>query len=113
MQDQNKLQNKGYLFPNKNKNKATQPDFVGKANWKGEEISISAWEKISANGEKFLSISLSEKFVKTENGNNNSGNGNVNNGYNNNSNNTNSVRTTNQHPDNDLSEIAALFDDDN
>lgn len=66
MEDQNKLQNKGYLFPNKNKSKSTQPDLTGKINWKGEEISISAWEKVNANGERFLSISLSEKFIKKD-----------------------------------------------
>lgn len=66
MEDQNKLQNKGYLFPNKKKNKNTQPDLIGKVNWNGEEISISAWEKVSGTGEKFLSISLSEKFIRPD-----------------------------------------------
>lgn len=111
MEDQNKLQNKGYLFPNKKKNKNTQPDLIGKVNWNGEEISISAWEKVSATGEKFLSISLSEKFVRpdsdtpvvvTTNNTQRSTNSNVQNG-------SNKLSNTSSHPDNDLDNLQDLF----
>lgn len=59
--------NNGYLYKNKKKNKQNQPDFTGKLNWKGEEISVSAWEKVSPSGEVYLSLAGSEKFVPSAN----------------------------------------------
>lgn len=112
MDEQNKLQNKGYLYPNKNKNKSTQPDLTGKINWEGKEISISAWEKVSSKGDRFLSISLSDKVfdkaIKPDARDNNSST---------NYNNSNSSQqkkadytSTASHPDNSLDELQNLFD---
>lgn len=53
-----KNSNRGYLYPNANKNKPTQPDFTGKLTVDGKEWKINAWENKSPEGKKFLSLSL-------------------------------------------------------
>lgn len=54
-----KKDNRGYLYPNINKNKPTQPDFTGKATIDNKEWRLSAWENVSPDGKKYLSISVS------------------------------------------------------
>lgn len=113
---------KGYLFKNKRKNKQAQPDWTGKINWKGEELSIAAWEKTSQGGEKFLSLALSEVYKGEggENGGNNnsasqSGGGNPQGGqggqnYSSQQYEKKKPNTTAAHPDNDLNELNDLFE---
>lgn len=52
-----KKDNRGYLYPNKNKNKPTQPDFTGKALIDGKEWRIGAWENKTPEGNTYLSLS--------------------------------------------------------
>ncbi len=60
MIEQNKKDNRGYLYPNKNKNKPTQPDYTGKVIVNSKELKISAWENQTPEGNKYLSIAFSE-----------------------------------------------------
>jgi len=127
--NQSKLQNKGYLYRNKRKNKQTQPDMTGKVNWKGEEIMISGWEKTSPTGEKYLSIALSEKLFRPEGESNSTlapeAQGsqnwsaqranpapNANPNSNSQSSNYSHNKSTSNHPDNDLEQLNSLFGDD-
>ena len=59
MNDNVKKDNRGYLYPNKNKNKPTQPDFTGKVLVDGKELRISAWENQTPEGNKYLSLAFS------------------------------------------------------
>lgn len=59
MNDNVKKDNRGYLYPNSNKNKPTQPDFTGKVLVDGKEWRISAWENKTPEGKKYLSLSFS------------------------------------------------------
>lgn len=59
MNDNVKKDNRGYLYPNKNKNKPTQPDFTGKVLIDGKELRISAWENQTPEGNKYLSLAFS------------------------------------------------------
>lgn len=54
-----KKDNRGYLYPNKNKNKPTQPDYTGKVLIDGKELRISAWENQTPEGNKYLSLAFS------------------------------------------------------
>lgn len=54
-----KKDNRGYTFPNTNKNKPTQPDHTGKATLDGKEWSMAAWENITPDGKKYLSFAFS------------------------------------------------------
>lgn len=61
MSEQNtqpKRNNKGYMFFNNNKNKATQPDHSGKFTLDGKEFSIGAWENVASDGRKYFSLSI-------------------------------------------------------
>lgn len=49
---------KGYLYPNTNKNKPTQPDYTGKVLVEGKEYKLSAWENVTQDNKKYLSISV-------------------------------------------------------
>lgn len=105
----NGLVNKGYLYKNKKKNKATQPDFTGKLNIKGEEVFISAWEKTNTSGEKFLSLSITSKEdmpqMSQQSTQNFSSPANITN------NNQTKPKSTDQLADNSLSELNDLFDE--
>lgn len=59
MNDNVKKDNRGYLYPNKNKNKPTQPDLTGKVLIEGKEFRISAWENKTPEGNKYLSLAFS------------------------------------------------------
>ncbi|NCQ52284.1 hypothetical protein GW796_10465 [archaeon] len=63
MNDNVKKDNRGYLYPNKNKNKPTQPDFTGKVMVDGKDWRISAWENQTPEGNKYLSLSFSLPLV--------------------------------------------------
>jgi hypothetical protein len=55
----NNKDNKGFLFVNQNKNKPTQPDQTGRITVEGKEYRISAWDSVSADGKKYISLKLS------------------------------------------------------
>lgn len=60
MEQQNqKRENSGYLFPNKDKRTDKQPDFRGKMNMGGKEWLVSGWKR-SKDGEEMISISLTD-----------------------------------------------------
>lgn len=65
----NKKDNRGFLYPNKNKNKPTQPDYTGKVVVNSKELKISAWENQTPEGNKYLSLAFSEIVLpnQTEN----------------------------------------------
>ena len=49
------------LFPNDRKEKPTHPDWKGRIKWhNGTEAWLSAWEKESKNGRKFLSLQVGD-----------------------------------------------------
>ncbi len=57
--EKEKKDNKGYLYTNTNKNKPKQPDMNGYIVFKGEEIKISGWKNVSADGKEYLSLMIS------------------------------------------------------
>lgn len=59
MAEQIKKDNRGYLYPNSNKNKPTQPDYTGTIIVDGKEQKLAAWENTSTDGKKYLSIIVS------------------------------------------------------
>lgn len=97
------LNNKGYLYKNKKKNKATQPDMTGKLNVEGEPYFISVWEKTGQNNEKYLSISLTKQSDMPTTQNQSTQNFS--------SPASNKPQSTDQMNDNSLSEINSLFND--
>ena len=52
--------NTGALFKN-DKQKDTQPDYRGSLNVDGTDYWISSWLKVSKDGKKFMSLSVSPK----------------------------------------------------
>lgn len=70
--------NKGYLYPNTNKTKATQPDYTGKVIIENEgvvfEKRLAAWENTDPNGKRYLSIIASEPIPQDNKPNANSSN---------------------------------------
>ena len=65
---QNKMQydntNRGAAFLKNNTNNPKAPKYAGPLNVEGKEYEISIWEKISKNGDVFLSIGVKEPFNK-------------------------------------------------
>ena len=67
--------NTATLFPNKNKTEINQrgksggelPDWTGSGKHNGQEVQISAWEKVSDKG-RYLSISFSAPYVPNQAG---------------------------------------------
>lgn len=53
--------NRGVLFKNREKKQDNHPDYKGSINVDGQDFWISAWLKESKKGEKFMSLSVSEK----------------------------------------------------
>ena len=53
--------NRGALFVNDRKETESHPDSKGSLNVNGVEYWVSAWRKESANGKKFLSLSVTPK----------------------------------------------------
>jgi len=60
--------NKGFLYPNTNKTKATHPDYTGKLvieqNGVVFEKRVAAWENNDSSGKKYLSIIVSEPVAQ-------------------------------------------------
>ena len=59
-------ENRGNLFVNEKKQKDSHPDFQGTININGKEWALAAWNKEGNRGD-YLSISVSEPWVKKEN----------------------------------------------
>lgn len=58
--------NRGALFKNDRKEKETHPDYKGSMTVEGKEYWASGWVKVTSNGGKYLSISLTAKEAKSE-----------------------------------------------
>ena len=54
-------ENRGALFANKKKETEQHPNMNGSINIEGTEYWISGWTKVSAKGEKFISLSVKKK----------------------------------------------------
>ena len=50
--------NRGSLFKNDRKDDAKFPDYKGSVNVEGVEYWLSAWIKLSKDGQKFMSLSI-------------------------------------------------------
>lgn len=53
--------NRGSLFKNDRKDDAKFPDYKGSLNVDGVEYWLSAWLKLSKDGQKFMSLSIKNK----------------------------------------------------
>ena len=53
--------NRGSLFKNDRKDDAKFPDYKGSINVDGTEYWLSAWIKVSKDGNKFMSLSIKNK----------------------------------------------------
>lgn len=53
--------NRGSLFKNDRKDDAKFPDYKGSINVDGTDYWLSAWIKISKDGNKFMSLSIKNK----------------------------------------------------
>ena len=53
--------NRGSLFKNDRKDDAKFPDYKGSLNVDGVEFWLSAWIKVSKDGQKFMSLSIKNK----------------------------------------------------
>jgi len=53
--------NRGSLFKNDRKDDAKFPDYKGSLNVDGVEYWLSAWIKLSKDGQKFMSLSIKNK----------------------------------------------------
>ena len=53
--------NRGSLFKNDRKDDAKFPDYKGRLNVDGVEYWLSAWLKLSKDGQKFMSLSVKPK----------------------------------------------------
>ena len=60
--------NSGILFKNDYKEEGSkQPDYKGSfTDANGEEKDLAAWIRIANSGKKFLSVKVSDKYVKQE-----------------------------------------------
>ena len=57
--------NRGSLFKNDRKDDAKFPDYKGSINVDGTDYWLSAWIKISKDGNKFMSLSVKNKNADT------------------------------------------------
>lgn len=105
-----KKDNRGYLYPNTNKTKPTQPDFTGKVTIENKEWRLSAWENKTPEGKKYLSLSVSPPLEN--NAGNQTGSQPANNSYNNQQKAKSSSDISKDELD-DLDAILKLTDDDN
>jgi uncharacterized protein (DUF736 family) len=53
--------NRGSLFKNDRKDDAKYPDYKGSINVDGTDYWLSAWIKVSKDGNKFMSLSVKNK----------------------------------------------------
>jgi len=56
--------NRGALFTNTKKQSERHPDYEGQVNVDGVDWALSAWEKTSKGGKKYLSLSVKKPYVK-------------------------------------------------
>ena len=54
----------GSLFKNDYKEKETHPDYKGKVMIGGKEMQIAGWNKEKQDGNTFISVRISEPYVK-------------------------------------------------
>lgn len=58
--------NRGVLFRNQRKETEKHPDYTGKIDVDGRELRLAAWIRTSKNGNKFMSLSVSEPQERTD-----------------------------------------------
>ena len=58
--------NRGVLFTNSYKQADNHPDYKGKINVDGTDKELAGWKKKDKNGKVFLSLSVSEPYVKEQ-----------------------------------------------
>lgn len=61
-----KKDNKGAAFINKNKNKPSQPDFIGNILVDGKEKRVAFWKNKSTDGSEYLTFVLSDPLSLEE-----------------------------------------------
>jgi uncharacterized protein (DUF736 family) len=66
MSDFETRNNSGYIFKNDHKTSEKMPDYKGKIVVDGSEKQIALWLKVSPSGVKYLSVAISEPFVKQD-----------------------------------------------
>lgn len=126
MTEQTKKDMRGYLHPNTNKSKPTQPDHTGTGLINGQEYRLAAWENKTSDGKPYLSIIFSLpltpeqqnqfKSKNNDNNGNNVNNSNVvqnENGNNQLNNNSNSTNMDGNFIDEDIGEILKFTEDEN
>ena len=59
---------KGSLFPNKNKQKDTQPDYTGGCCINGHQYDVSGWKTTSKNGITYMNIRIKEPYERPNDG---------------------------------------------
>jgi uncharacterized protein (DUF736 family) len=64
MADFEHKENRGSLFPAKDKKTERSPDFSGDANIEGIKYWMSAWNNTPENGKFYLSVSLQKKDIQ-------------------------------------------------
>lgn len=57
-------ENMGSLMPNQYKDKDTHPDLRGQINVGGKVLDIAAWKRTFNSGDPYLSLKVSEPYVK-------------------------------------------------
>ena len=62
--NENKYPDSATLWPNDYKKQSNHPDYKGKGEYKGVEFDLAAWVKTDRNGKQFLSLKISEPYVK-------------------------------------------------
>ena len=60
--------NRGAIFKNKRKEKATHPDLGGELNVDGKDYYLNVWKQTSKNGEPYYSVSVKPKEPKVAKG---------------------------------------------
>jgi len=58
--------NRGVLFKNTEKQSEKSPDYLGKINFDGTEMYLSAWLKTSSKGVKYMSLAVKPKQEKVD-----------------------------------------------
>lgn len=61
-----KKDNKGFMYPNTNKVKPTQPDYTGNCLIDGKEKRMAIWENQTADGKRYFSITFSEPYQNAQ-----------------------------------------------
>lgn len=111
-----KKDNRGAMFPNANKEKATQPDCTGKVVIEGKEFQVAAWENTTADGKKYWSLTFSVPLPPNPNKAKPVQSGGSNNNSSNNSNSNNAPSNYNSSISEDLDDLDAILksaEDDN